>query len=265
MDDKPGNLAADRVLRVLSAFRESSEELGVTEIGTLTRLDKSVVHRILTTLAYHQFVQQDPRTRRYRVGLRAWEVGQRYASRRRLEEVAVPLIRDLVEECWGTGYVGLLDGLDIVYVALVPSPGPLRVHVDVGSRTEAHATALGKAMLAFLPQAELDELLLDGNPLRKRTPETIDSVAALKRELQAVRRKGFAVNSGEHTDGVAAVGCAIRNEEGYPIAGVSVAFPQLEQFAGLMQTLPERLSFVAMEAARRLGISEHTTARPAGR
>lgn len=227
----------------------------MTELSATTGLDKSVVHRILSTLTQHQFVQQNPETRKYRIGLRAWEVGQRYSMHRKLEESAVPLLQDLVEECWGTGYVGLLDGLEVVYAAVVPSPGPLQVSVAVGSRTQAYATALGKAALAFLPPEDLRALLADHAPLVRRTENTVVSIPLLERELATVRHQGFAVNRAEHTPGVASVGAAIRDAGGYPVGSVSVAFPMLEQFMGLLDELPERLVALSEEAAARMGFA----------
>lgn len=253
VDGRPNNIAADRVLRVLSAFRTLPGEAGVTDLSVATGLDKSVVHRILSTLAQHQFVQQNSRTRKYEIGLRAWEVGQRYAKHRKLEESAVPLLQALVEECQANGYVGVLDGLEVVYAAVVQSPGPLQVRVAVGSRTQAYATALGKAALAFLPPEELSALLADDTPLERRTENTLASVPLLEQELAAVRRQGFAINRAEHTPGVASIGAAVRDADGYPIGSVSVAFPMLEQFTGLLEELPERLVELAEETARRMG------------
>lgn len=261
-DGRPTNLAADRVLRVLSAFRGIPGETGVTELSAATGLDKSVAHRILGTLAQHQFVQRNPQTRRYQICLRAWEVGQRYAKHRKLEESAVPLLQDLVGECWGDGYVGLPDGLEVVYAAVVPSPGPLQVRVAVGSRTQAYATALGKAALAFLPPEELRTLLTDDAPLSRRTENTVASIPLLEQELATVRRRGLATNRAEHTPGVASVGAAIRDANGYPVGSVSVAFPMLEQFMGLLDELPERLVELSQETARRMGFANQAANMP---
>jgi DNA-binding IclR family transcriptional regulator len=258
MTSRPKNVAADRVLSVLSAFRAADGDFGVSEIATAVGLDKSVVHRILATLVSHGFVDRDPETRRYRVGLGAWELGQRYTAIAAVSRTVTPLLRRLVEEFGGTGYLARLEGLEIVYVGVVQSRGPLRVHVEVGSRGYAHATAVGKAMLACLPEPELHARLGPVRSLPTRTEATIGSKARLVAELERVRADGYALNRGEHIRGVGSVGAAIRDEAGSPLAGVSVGFPMLEEFEPLWDDLPQPLTALVAEAGARLGsYSEH--------
>lgn len=258
--DRPMNVAADRVLMVLSAFRGGrDDELGVTELSDQLSLDKSVVYRILHTLAEHRFVERDPKTRRYRVGLGAWEVGQRYTGGTRLEDAAVPLLTPLVNQSGGTGYVATLDGTDAVYLALINGPGALRVHVDVGSRVPAHTIAAGKAMLARLPEDDLRTRLRRVR-LAQVTDSTVTSVDDLLQELEVARRVGYALNHGEYMPGVAGVGAAVRDRDPSSIAGISVAFPMLPSFAGLLETLPAEVRGVAEEISRQL----HGTRTPVG-
>jgi DNA-binding IclR family transcriptional regulator len=238
----PPNAAADRVARVLSSFADAEDDLGVTEIAATLSLDKSVVHRILTTLVDHGFLDRDAGTRRYRVGLHSWEVGRNYAGMADIRRLATPALRRLVEELGGTGYVCKLDGLEIVYMSVAEASGPLRVHVDVGSRAYAHTTAVGKAMLACLPESELRVRLGAARSLPVRTETSISRPAQLLRQLEQVRARRYALNRGEHNRGVGSVGVAIRDASGWPLAGMSVAFPMLEQFERLWVELPVRLT-----------------------
>lgn len=241
----------DRVAAVLTLFRDA-DQLGVTDVHRATGLDKSVVHRILRGLAKHDFLEQDADTRRYGVGLRLWELGRRYTHGTTLAELAVPLLRELVDEFHVTGYVGSLDGLEVVYLALVDSPGPIRIHVEVGTRVPVHTTALGKAMLACLPDADLDARIKKLGKLTGPTPSSITSPEKLRAEIEEVRGTGVAANHGEFTEGVAALGAAVRGSGGKPVAAVSVAFPMLGEQEQLWTVLPDRVLSVARQAQTRL-------------
>lgn len=247
------NGSAERVLRVLSAFRDADGELGVTDLSQGLKLDKSVVHRILKTLAAHHFLERNPETRKYRVGLRAWEVGRLYTVRSWVEEAAVPLLADLVARTGGTAYVGSLDGSEIVYLATVDGAGPIRVHVDVGARTSAHTTALGRAILAAIPSDELEPLLsgldLPEGPTAKRGRTRTELIA----ELLATRERGYAINRGESRRGVGAVGAVVKDSRGAPTAALSVGFPLMPEYENLWDILPPQLMRVAAEVTKRMG------------
>jgi DNA-binding IclR family transcriptional regulator len=213
-------------------------------------MDKSVVHRILDTLTYRGFIDKDPQSKRYTVGLQAWEIGRRYRSAG-LQEIAAPLLQEIVNRCEGTGYIAQLDGLEIVYLALIIGPGPLRVHVDIGSHLPAYATAVGKSMLAQLPPREVTRRLR-GRRLRAMTPHTITSLRQLLHELELTRQRGYALNRQEAVTGVGSVGAAIIDARDRPVAGVSVAFPMLSSYSHLWQVLPSEVCAVAREASRRV-------------
>ncbi len=247
---QPKSKFANRTLSVLAAFGRTTEALSLTEVSSAVGLDKSVVHRILDTLAYRDFIEKDPLSKRYTVGLKSWEIGQRYRSAR-LEQIAAPLLQEIVNRYEGTGYVTQLDGLEIVYLALINGPGPLRVHVDIDSRLPAHATAVGKSLLAQLPPGELTRRLR-GTRLRAMTPHTITSIKKLLRELELTRQRGYAVNREEAVRGVGSIGAAIVDVHDAPVAAISVAFPILPSYAHLWQALPSEVCAVAHEVSRRL-------------
>jgi DNA-binding IclR family transcriptional regulator len=247
---QPKNKSANRTLSVLATFGRTGEPQSLTQISSALDIDKSVVHRILEALTYQGFLERDPLSKKYVVGLRAWEIGQRYRGAR-LEQTVTPLLQAIVDQHEGTGYLSQLDGLEIVYLALVNGPGPLRVHVDVGSRLPAYATAVGKSMLAQLPPGELTRRLR-GVKLRALTPHTITSVNDLLRELEVTRQRGYAANREEAVVGVGSVGAAIVDAHDAPVAAVSVAFPMLSSYAHLWKALPSQVCAVAHEASRRL-------------
>jgi IclR family KDG regulon transcriptional repressor len=237
---------------VLAALGRSDDELGVTDISAALGMDKSVVHRILATLKLHDFVAQNPKSKKYRIGIRAWEVGRKFVVSSWLDQVAMPLLTDVVKQSGGTGYVGCLDGTDVVYLAVVHGPGTFQVHVDVGARLVAHTNALGRSLLSRLPVLERREVLsrIEDQVGRSGPMKPVDE---LERDLDAIRERGYAENRGESRQGVGAVGAPIVNQSGYPIAALSVAFPLLPEFEGMWSILPPKIMAVASEVSRRLG------------
>ena len=241
------NQAAARVAQILSAFDDHVDELGVMEVSARTGLDKSVTHRILDTLCGYGLLEREPVHRRYRVGFRIHQLGQRYSPARTAQDAVRPLLTGLLEEVGGTGYVGRLDGADIVYLDALNGPGPLQVRVQVGGRVPTYATALGKALLAFEP-AEV----VAGLRLAPETAHTIRSHERLAAELDQVRSRGFAVNHEEHLTGVGAVGVPVHTGGVRPIFAVSVAFPLLRGNDRLYDELPGRLKELATAVTTRL-------------
>lgn len=212
-----------RALAILAAFGPDEAELGVTELAARTGLPKSVVHLLASTLYQAGFLDRNPFTGKFRVGLKAFEVGSLYLRGNLLEREALPVLQTLVTAFGCNGYLGTLDHGDVVYLAIVENPGPLRIHVQVGSRTYAHTTALGKALLAQLPPDRLDEWLAT-HSLPALTPSTITDPERLRAELAEVRARGYSVALEENIPGVGAVGAPLRDHSGEAVAAISLAF-----------------------------------------
>jgi DNA-binding IclR family transcriptional regulator len=242
------NQAAARVAQVLLAFQQGDGDLGVTEVSALTGLDKSVTHRIMDTLTGYGLLERAPASRRYRIGFRMQQVGQGYRPGRTAETIVIPLLRELADQTGGTGYVGSLDGGEVVYLAVVEGSGPLRVRVAPGGRVPAHATAVGKALLAYQPPE-----VVAGLTLPAETATTITSAAALRQQLAEVRARGFAVNREEHLAGVGAVSVPVMIDQGLPLFGVSVAFPLVTGSERHYDELPQRLLELTKTVLDRIG------------
>ena len=199
-----------------------ANDLGVTQVAAITGLDKSVVHRILATMVAHGLLQQDATTtRRYRghrAGASVRDTLQRAAP------VIVSQLQRIVDKHGVTGYVAALDDIDIVYLALVTGSGPLRVHVDVGHRLPAHRTALGKALLADLPDEELEQRLKSLAARGDVVPGS-RTAATLRKDIAETARTGTAYNRGEHVENIGAVGTVLHTAENYSALAVSLAFP----------------------------------------
>lgn len=250
LDDEARNSTVDRALRVLEAFLVGEPQLGVLELSRQLDLDKSVIHRILATLVRRRFIEQDPASRRYQVGLRVWELGQRYRAGHQLDDLAERELTVVVgRHPYATAYLATLDAADVVVVRTVRGPGPINLYIDQGTRMAAELTCTGRALLAHLPEVQMTRLV---NRRRQAglggRPGT--ALKELTRELATIRRQGYAVSRGEYIPGIGTVAVALRGANGEPVAALSIDFLIAPETQQLWDELPRELTASAEEIER---------------
>jgi len=225
--EAPSLQVIERALRVLTELAKQ-QELGVSQLAALIGVNKSTVYRILATMKRFGFVAQNPSNGKYSLSIRAFEVGAAVANRFGLLEQASPQMELLAKEFNETVNLAVLDQADIVYLHKIESSEPLRLGLRVGTRVPAHASALGKALLAAAEPQELDKWLGRWAPdgrLPTFTPKTLGTAEALLAELAAVRERGYSVDNEEYKPGIRCVAAAVRDHLGGAIAAISVAAP----------------------------------------
>lgn len=199
--------SADRTLAVLEALARAPGRRGLGELARELAIPKSSLHGILHTMTRRGWVEADPDGGRFGLGVRALQVGAAYVD----ADDTVSLLHDaldgLAAEFGETVHLGRLDGADVVYLAKRESTHPLRLFSAIGRRLPAHATALGKALLAERTAREVDARL--GWPLPALTAHTVTDRAALHAELAGVRERGYAVDHEENTDGIVCFAAAV--------------------------------------------------------
>lgn len=231
-------------LDVLEVLDDAPEPLGVTDISRKLGATKSATYRILVNLEGRGYLVKDPVTARYAVGSRLLRYGLRVGSRATLVQAARPRLEALSSGLSETANLGVIDANKVLYVDIVESPHDLRMAARVGARDDMHSTALGKAMLAFLPEPERDALLR--GPLRKKTSRTIANREQLIADLDTIRSTGLAVDYGENEMAASCFGVPVFGPDGGVIAAISVAGPEGRmKVAGV-----EHISRVLMDAAR---------------
>ena len=231
----------DRVTAVFEAFGEYDEGLGVSELARRANLPKSTVSRIVADLVGQRFLERDGD--KLYLGIRLFELGQTVQRPRELRTLALPVMTDLRNLTGHTVQLAVLEGADVVLIAMVrgrPAPKPLG---RVGGRLPAHATALGKAILATSAPDVVESIVNGG--LDRRTPRTICEPAALLRELTETRRSGTATEWEECATGRACVASAVLGRGAVPMAALSVA-GSVEEFS------PDRLASPVRAGARTL-------------
>lgn len=210
---------AGRLAAILSAFRPGDNALGVSELARRTGLPKSSVHRLTGHLADHGLLERDGH--RMRLGLKLFEIGQLATRRRGLVDAARPLLADLREATRNTVHLAVLEGTEVVYFEVLPGPDAPRLPSRVGGRFPAHATGVGKAMLAFSDDDVVERVMASGLP--RVSERTVTSPSLLRRQLAKVREEGVAFEREESSVGTVCVASPVLDSSGRAIAGISIA------------------------------------------
>ncbi|MFF4546549.1 IclR family transcriptional regulator [Streptomyces sp. NPDC001435] len=216
--DGPAPSVLARALSILDAFAPDDTAVSASELGRRTGLAKSTVHRLAGELCRLGLLEQTPRG--LRLGLHLFELGQLVPRQRDLREAALPLMEDLREVTHATVHLAVREGVEVVYIEILGGKAHPGLPSRVGGRMPAHATGVGKAILAFSPPEVAAERIRAGLP--PCSPFTIVAPGALLRELENVRRTGVAYDREESGVGTVCVAAPVLGADGLPIAALSV-------------------------------------------
>jgi len=213
-----------KALELLDHFTVERPELGLAEISREVDAHKSSVFRVLTTLEAAGFLEKDPQSGKYRLGLKILDLAGRVWGRHDIRQIASPYMDELARETGEVSHLAVLDGVDIVYLEKRGQGQILTVATRVGGRNPAYASSMGKVLLADLSESELKTVVGRGK-LKKLTPNTITEMPRLMEELARIREQGFALDNEENFPGIRCVGAPIRDAGGRVVAAVSVTVP----------------------------------------
>jgi DNA-binding IclR family transcriptional regulator len=242
----------DRALAVLQVLANCSSECGLAELCTALSLHKSTVHRLMMVLQQHRLVDKNPETGRYRLGLRLFEFGSKAIAVLDLRGHARPRLDQLQRELGETVFFCILDEGQVLYLEKVESQQSVRTACMVGSRAPAYCTAVGKAMLAELPEAEVSDIVRRWG-LKAITANTITTAAALKAELRAVRSRGYAIDNEEKEQGLRCVSAPVRGHSGKMFAALSVSGPAFRVTRERIPEIAKAVMRIANELSAELG------------
>ncbi len=247
-----GARTLERGLAVLEALAEKERPMGVTELATHLDLDKSTVHRLLTTLVNLGYSRRDPRTRDYTLGVKVLVLYDAFHAQIGLQRICRPLLEELTDITGETSHLAVLSGLDIVFVDYVASRQMVGVRTVVGRSEPAHCTALGKAMLAAMPEAQRAEML-DGASFEAYTDRTPTTRNAIEQDLQVTAERGWALDNEEFLLGVRCLSSAILDRNGNPAAAVGISGPAARMSLERCRELGPVILEVAQRASALLG------------
>lgn len=213
-----------RGLVLLDLLAKSEEGLSLSAIAPAADLAPSTAHRLLRTLEQHRFAFNDPVSGLWSVGVASFAVGSAFVRSRNYVAIARGYMRDLVDRANETANLAIEDAGEAVYLAQVESRQIMRTFTKPGARVPLHASGVGKALLAALPESEA-RTLIGRTGLSRLTARTMESVDALIADLRSSRVRGFAIDDEEHAVGLRCVASTIFDDQGRPIAAISVSGP----------------------------------------
>jgi len=244
--------SADRVFDLIEAIGAARDGMTFPDLQRALGIPKSSLFALLESAAGRGYLELDPDTRRWRLGMRIWEAGQAYARQHELLRRAEAVMRDVVAAINETIQLARLEGNENVYIAKVDSTHPLRLQSDVGGRLLAHATGLGKALLAELPDAEV-KARFAATGLPRMTENTLTSFKALLGELAATRARGFGIDNAEYTHGVFCLAAPIRTGAGPAQLALSITVPTLRASVDGLAAALSALARACIEIGTRSG------------
>ena len=242
----------ERAVDILQVLSEDSRELTAGEVADRLSLHKSTIHRLLSVLDQHRLIRRNADTGRYALGLRLFEFGTRAVRGLRLRDQAQPYLDQLARETGETAHICVLDRGDMVSIAYAEGPRSLRMPATVGRRTPAYCSAVGKAMLAFLSEGVVDDVLSE-RPLRACTNKTLVTRAALLDDLRQTHTRGYSIDDEEIEKGLRCVGGPVWNYTGEVVAAISVAGPAFRITKGRVRAVARAVLATTRALSTELG------------
>ena len=237
----------DRTFAILDALAEKGSLVRVAELSKHLRLDKSTVFRLLKVLEQNKYVERAPGDGKYRLGTKILHLGMLALAEVDVAQASQAYLERLVSLTGETAHMGVLRNSQIVSVAVAHGSMNLRLGVNVGGNSPVHCTALGKAILAFLPQDECLSVI-DRIRFATYTPRTISKKSVFRKELKTVRERGYSIDNEEFEPGLKCVGAPVHNYSGKAVGAISVAGPAFR----VTNANIDRLGGTVMETAKEL-------------
>ncbi|MBM4245485.1 MAG: IclR family transcriptional regulator [Deltaproteobacteria bacterium] len=253
------NASLEKANRLLLAFAEATPELGVMDLARRVGLNKSTVSRFVATMLELGLLERVDHGRKYRLGLRVFELGSLAARHRPLYAQAEPAVEKLAAQLRETVTLAVLLGSDLVFLHKADR-GVDGASAALGRRYPAHCSASGKALLGLLPAAERAEYL--GSRLARRTESSIVVPRVLERELAVSAEQGFAVDHQEFMVGVRSIAVPIHDRSGAAVAAIGVSGAARRITPANVPAIVAPLQRVAAEVSRRLGHRPLVRVRP---
>jgi len=233
----------------------------ISEISRRLEIDKSTAYRIVSTLRDQGFVEQDPETRKYLLGVKVIEVGGMKLRSIRFLPTAKPVMEELMLRTRETVHVAVLAEAEVMYLDTEQCSGAFNINTEVGGRAPLHSSAVGKALLAELPEAEVDRLI-SVKGLTRLTDRTIINTSELKRDLESVRQRGWAIDDEETYVGVRCIASVIRDHRGKPMASAGLSGPSQRITTDRIPTLTQLVREACNRISTRMGYVQSGASLP---
>jgi DNA-binding IclR family transcriptional regulator len=243
--------AVERALQIMECFDDEHPERGISDIAQAVSLHKATAHRIVTTLVNYGYLERVEDGQKYRLGLELPNLGYKVLRRMDLRKEAVPFMKQLVAEWDETCDLSIFDQGEVFYIEIVRGNRALTISAAVGQRLPVHATASGKLFLAYLPEEQLHDIF--SRAMVAFTEKTVISPDELRRQLDEIRRQGYAVDYEEFEHGVCAIAAPIFNRSGKVIAAIGGPSPMSRMTSDRITQMAEAFKEAAKGISNRMG------------
>lgn len=242
----------DKSLSVLDILLQNNAPMSITGISKKLGIYPSTIHRILDTLKYRGYVEQNSDDQKYLLGLKLVELGMTRYHQISLAKEVSPFLKELVDECHETVHLGILYHENVLYIAKEDSPQTIRMVSRVGRRASLYSTGLGKILLAYLSEKERKKIIAHIK-IRRFTENTITNKVELEKELEQVRKQGLALDREENEKEVYCIAVPIKNYRGKVIAALSISSPTYRINAQRKKFLKKSIQCMGRKISKRLG------------
>lgn len=242
--------SVDRALLILDLLQEKPEGMGVTELANKMDVAKSTVHRMLTSLQKKKYVMK--MSDKYMLGLKCLEIGEAMSARLDIRTTASPILEALSKRTKETVHLVTMDEGEVVYIDKKESEAVIRMFSQIGKRAPVYCTGVGKAILAFYPEKQI-EAILDRYPMKRFTKNTITTKKQMMPHLAAIRKKGWALDDEEHEEGIRCAAAPIFNRTEEIEAAISIAVPMIRVKNKEFNSYIEEIKTAAQEISKAMG------------
>ncbi|MEC2078164.1 IclR family transcriptional regulator [Metabacillus fastidiosus] len=248
--------SVDRALKIITMVSTRKEGMGVTELAAFLDLNKSTIFRLLATLAEHGFIEQDPETKKYRLGYKYLELSSMLLESIDLRTQAKPFLKELESHTNEVIHLVVYDQGEVVYIEKLEGNETLRTHSQVGRRAPIHCTSVGKVILAYLPDEEILNII-EKHGLPKHTEQTISDKEAFLEELNRIKEQGYGTEFEENEPGITCIAAPIFDNSKKITAAISISGPSIRMTDERLAELKTVLIDIGNKISKRLGYTEN--------
>ncbi|MGM8851171.1 IclR family transcriptional regulator [Salinicola halophyticus] len=241
-----------RGLTILEGLAAAPDGLALSDIAEDVELAPSTTHRLLQALFHQGFITQDVESGLWKIDVKTFRIGNSFLEARDFVATARPFLRRLTATSGETANLGIRDDGMVVYLAQSESKQMMRMITRLGSRAPLHASGVGKALLAWMPPQEFEQIVA-GRTLEGETPNTLTDADRLREQLIEIRRQGYAVDREEHAIGLNCVAATLHDESGLPLAAISVSGPVARIDDSRLPELAALVAETAREITAKIG------------
>jgi IclR family acetate operon transcriptional repressor len=245
------NQSLDRAIDLLATLAAGGA-MTLSQLSVAMGQSSATLYRLLTTFQLREMVEVDPMTQAWSVGPATFRLGAAFLRRSDVVDRARPAMRRLMEETGETSNLGIERGHQVLFVSQVETHESIRAFFPPGTLSPLHASGIGKALLAHLPQDRLARLLATG-PLERFTGRTLTDPGTLMSELERIRTQGFAFDDEEKAEGMRCIAAPILNIHGEAVAGISISGPSNRISRERADLIGAIVREAAQDVSRRLG------------